>query len=94
MKQFYILGQRVNTYKFGLGTVVGFEVLNLGNNSPVEVHEHNTHYEPEDNPCEYSGTDYECSERGLNCCDCGSGGGAGCGCSYCWSCNACDNCKG
>ena len=25
MKQFYILGQRVNTYKFGLGTIVGFE---------------------------------------------------------------------
>ena len=27
MKQFYILGQRVNTYKFGLGTIVGFEDL-------------------------------------------------------------------
>ena len=26
-KQFYILGQRVNTYKFGLGTIVGFEDL-------------------------------------------------------------------
>lgn len=42
MKQFYILGQRVNTYKFGLGTIVGFEVLNLGNKRPVEIHEHNT----------------------------------------------------
>ena len=27
MKQFYILGKRVNTYKFGLGTIVGFEDL-------------------------------------------------------------------
>ena len=27
MKQFYILGQRVNTYKFGLGTIIGFEDL-------------------------------------------------------------------
>lgn len=26
----------------------------------------------------------------FNCCDCG---GNDCGCGYCWSCNACDNCK-
>jgi hypothetical protein len=25
-----------------------------------------------------------------DCCDCG---GNDCGCPYCWSCNACDNCK-
>lgn len=24
------------------------------------------------------------------CCDCG---GNDCGCAYCWSCNACDDCK-
>ena len=24
-----------------------------------------------------------------NCCDCGDND---CGCSYCWSCNACENC--
>ena len=32
---------------------------------------------------------HTCSEL-FNCCDCG---GAGCGCYYCWSCNACDECK-
>lgn len=35
----------------------------------------------------------ECGEM-YNCCDCGgSEDGHHCGCSYCWSCNACDNCK-
>ena len=26
----------------------------------------------------------------FDCCACESGG---CGCAYCWTCNACDNCK-
>lgn len=30
-------------------------------------------------------------ESAYNCCDCGTGK---CGCYYCWSCNACDTCKG
>jgi len=33
---------------------------------------------------------HDCSTL-FNCCDCG---GVDCGCSYCWSCNACDSCKG
>jgi hypothetical protein len=32
----------------------------------------------------------DCNEM-YNCCDCG---GHNCGCRYCWSCNACDACKG
>lgn len=31
----------------------------------------------------------DCYDR-YNCCDCG---GNDCGCAYCFSCNACDNCK-
>lgn len=31
-----------------------------------------------------------CSEI-FNCCDCG---GNDCDCSYCWSCNACEECNG
>ena len=27
----------------------------------------------------------------FDCCNCG---GEGCGCAYCWSCNACEICKG
>ena len=38
-KQFYILGQRVNTYKFGLGTIVGFEDLRAGSRSRVQDHQ-------------------------------------------------------
>jgi hypothetical protein len=39
MKQFYILGQRVNTYKFGLGTVVGFEDLRNGSRAVIQDHQ-------------------------------------------------------
>lgn len=33
----------------------------------------------------------DCEET-LNCCDCGVRDGDGCECSYCWSCNACEDC--
>lgn len=39
MKQFYILGQRVNTYKFGLGTIVGFEDLRHGPRAVIQDHQ-------------------------------------------------------
>ena len=29
-------------------------------------------------------------EELFDCCDCG---GNDCGCAYCWSCNACEECK-
>ncbi len=38
-----------------------------------------------------NGVPYECSTM-FNCCDCGVSDGDGCGCSYCFSCNACDEC--
>lgn len=31
-----------------------------------------------------------CEDMGYNCCNCG---GEGCGCSYCWFCQACENCR-
>lgn len=34
---------------------------------------------------------HPCSEQ-FNCCDCGLDEN-GCGCPYCWSCNACEECK-
>jgi hypothetical protein len=36
-----------------------------------------------------------CDEM-YRCCDCGTDleSSTGCGCAYCWSCNACDSCKG
>jgi hypothetical protein len=43
--------------------------------------------------CEEINTDnpnLDCSEL-YDCCDCA---GEDCGCRYCWSCNACDSCKG
>ena len=39
MKQFYILGQRVNTHKFGLGTIVGFEDLRNGSRAVIQDHQ-------------------------------------------------------
>jgi len=41
------------------------------------------------NACEYAHDGMTCADS-FNCCDCG---GHDCGCSYCWSCNACENCK-
>ena len=43
----------------------------------------------------YMGTDrngkqYDCGDM-YNCCDCGNAED-GCGCSYCFSCNACEEC--
>jgi hypothetical protein len=43
----------------------------------------------------YMGTDrngkqYDCGDM-FNCCDCGNPED-GCGCSYCFSCNACEEC--
>lgn len=43
----------------------------------------------------YLGTDrngkpYDCGDM-YNCCDCGNTEN-GCGCSYCFSCNACEEC--
>lgn len=40
--------------------------------------------------CENEVDGLTCEEL-YNCCDCG---GADCGCRYCWSCNACESCKG
>lgn len=47
MKSFYILGQRVNTYKFGLGTIVGFEdlrgeIADSGKTGKAVITEHQT----------------------------------------------------
>ena len=36
------------------------------------------------------GNDYDCGSM-YNCCDCGNTED-GCGCSYCFSCNACEEC--
>ena len=38
-----------------------------------------------------NGNEHNCNTM-YNCCDCGTRDGSGCGCSYCFSCNACDEC--
>lgn len=38
-----------------------------------------------------NGNEYNCNTM-YNCCDCGTRDASGCGCSYCFSCNACDEC--
>lgn len=60
----------------------------------------NNTFKVPDTKCEYSsafqkdrhGNDRTCRDM-YNCCDCGTTNDSGCGCSYCFSCNACDNCK-
>ena len=37
------------------------------------------------------GKPYDCGSM-FNCCDCGTRDDEGCGCSYCFSCNACEEC--